>query len=104
MPSFRLITEGVICIHSIECWFLPLYYADKRKSKLLNCLGSLNHQLKRKEGFTIGSPKDARLYERIAKKFRNKTNLLKLGNHNPGFKIFLDALPGGSEFKKGPIK
>jgi hypothetical protein len=82
-----------VCIHSIECWFLPLYYTDKRKAKLLNCLGTLNRQLSRKEGFTIGSPKDSRLYEKIAKKFRSKSNLLKLGNQNPGFKMFLTTLP-----------
>jgi hypothetical protein len=83
-----------VCIHSIECWFLPLYYTDKRKSKLLNCLETLNRQLARKEGFTIDSnKKKSRYYDKITKKFNNKKNLLKLANHSPSFKIFIDNLP-----------
>lgn len=84
-----------ICIHSIECWFLPLYFADNRKSKIVNCLETLNRQLDRREGFTIDrNKKGPRYYERITKKFHDKRNLLKLANYNPSFKIFLDNLPG----------
>lgn len=83
-----------ICIHSIECWFLPLYYTDKRKSKLLNCLETLNQQLARKERFTIDSNrKMSRYYEKITKQFRDKKKLLKLAIHSPSFKIFIDNLP-----------
>jgi len=83
-----------ICIHSIECWFLPLYFTDKRKSKLLNCLETLNRQLARREGFTIDpNMKKSRYYEKIAKKFRTQKNLLTLASHSPSFKIFIDNLP-----------
>jgi hypothetical protein len=83
-----------ICIHSIECWFLPLYYNDKRKSKLHNCLETLNLKLNPQEGFTIDpGNKNSRYYERMAKKFKNKKSLLKLSHHNPGFKIFIESLP-----------
>lgn len=83
-----------ICIHSIECWFLPLYYTDKRKSKLINCLETLNRQLKGQEGFTIDPKnKNSRYYEKISKKFKNKKILLKLSSQNPSFKIFVNNLP-----------
>jgi hypothetical protein len=83
-----------ICIHSIECWFLPLYYTDKRKSKLINCLETLNRQLKGQEGFTIDPKnKNSKYYERISKRFKNKKTLLKLSSQNPSFKIFINSLP-----------
>jgi len=83
-----------ICIHSIECWFLPIYYTDNRKSKLINCLETLNRQLKGQEGFTIDPKnKNSRYYERISKRFKNKKILLKLSSQNPSFKIFINSLP-----------
>lgn len=83
-----------ISIHSIECWFLPLYFKDNRKSKTLSCLQTLNRQLKRQEGFTIDSAgKRARYYEKIVKKFKNKKTLVELSGHNTSFRIFLNSLP-----------
>lgn len=83
-----------VSIHSIECWFLPLYYTDKRKSKLDNCLGTLNQQLRSRERFTIDQAhKNPRYHEKISKKFKNRKNLLKLSAQNPSFKIFIDNLP-----------
>lgn len=83
-----------ISIHSIECWFLPLYYNDKRKSKLINCLGTLNQKL-RKEAITIDPQKKSpRYYERISKKFKTRENLVKLAGWSPSFKMFLRELPG----------
>lgn len=83
-----------ISIHSIECWFLPLYYDDKRKSKLIHCLDTLNQKL-RKEGFTIDSQKKkSRYYETISKKFKTRENLVKLAGCSPSFKMFLRELPG----------
>jgi hypothetical protein len=73
---------------------LPLYYKDNRKAKLLNCLETLNRQISRREGFTIAAGnKNSRHYEKIAKQFKNKKNLLKQASHNPSFRIFLDSLP-----------
>ncbi len=86
-----------ISIHSIECWFLPLYYEDKRKSKLINCLDTLNQKLKSKERFTIDPQnKSARYYEAISKKFKPRDNLVRLAADSPSFKMFLDNLPGNS--------
>ncbi|WP_019499423.1 hypothetical protein [Pseudanabaena sp. PCC 6802] len=41
-----------IAVHSTECWLLPLYYSDKKKAKIINCLSTLNQALAKK-GFTI---------------------------------------------------
>ena len=83
-----------ICIHSIECWFLPLYYTDNRKSKTVNCLETLNRKLKGQEGFTIDPKnKNSRYYEKISKRFQNKKKLLMLSFQNPGFSIFINSLP-----------
>ncbi len=41
-----------ISVHSIECWLLPIYYTDNKKSKMVNCLQTLNQALNKK-GFTI---------------------------------------------------
>jgi len=83
-----------VCIHSLECWFLPLYYTDNRKSKTSNCLDTLNQKLKAKEGFIIDpDSKTSRLYDKLAQRFKNKKNLIKQAEHNPGFKRFLESLP-----------
>lgn len=51
-----------ICIHTIECWLLPLYYGDSRKTNTNNCLTTLNRKLGEND-ISIITPK-------------NKTNLL----------------------------
>ncbi|MCU0288906.1 MAG: phage tail protein [Acidobacteria bacterium] len=81
-----------ISIHSIECWFLPLYYSNKRKSTPHNCLYILNQRLESKERFTIDR-KNPRYYETISKKFKNKRRLISLAANNLSFKIFLESLP-----------
>lgn len=84
-----------ICVHSIECWFLPLYYSDNRKSKTGNCLETLNRKLKSQEGFFIGPKnKNSRYYEKISRKFQNKKKLHKMSSQNPSFNIFIKCLPG----------
>src|SRR5207302_9654002 len=37
-----------VCVHSIECWLLPLHYTDTRRSKITTRLDHLNQALKRK--------------------------------------------------------
>jgi len=95
MPSFRLITEGVTDQITLEI-ILSIFYndTDNRKSKLINCLETLNRQLNGQEGFTIDPKnKNSKYYDRISKKFKNKRVLLKLSPQNPSFKIFINSLP-----------
>ena len=58
MPTFALITEGEtdqhvlknITINALECWLLPLYYADNTKAATTNCLFKLIQQLADRPG------------------------------------------------------
>ena len=82
-----------ISVHSIECWLLPLYYADKRKGKTTNCLRSLNEVLNKKENFTIDlKSKNPRYYEKIAKQFLKHKTLMKVYTHNPSLKLFIEEI------------
>lgn len=82
-----------ISVHSIECWLLPLYYNDRKKSKIVNCLPTLNRELDRQEGFTIDREnKKVDYYEKIAKKFRKHRKLIRWCEENPSFRIFVEEL------------
>lgn len=37
-----------ICIHSIECWLLPVAYSDNRKENTNNCIDTLNRAVQKK--------------------------------------------------------
>ncbi|MEG4454466.1 phage tail protein [Microcoleus sp. N9_A1] len=82
-----------ISVHSIECWLLPLYYTDKRKSKLINCLDTLNQQLSRKDSFTIDrNAKNPDYYRQIARKYCKQKVLRASYPDNPSFKVFIEEL------------
>ena len=38
-----------VSVQSIECWLLPLFFIDNKKSKTVNCLNTLNQGLKTKK-------------------------------------------------------
>ncbi len=80
-----------ISVHSIECWLLPLYYTDKKRAKIVNCLNTLNQQLIKKEDFTIDD-KNIDYYEIISKKYRKYSRLIKLYKENPSLKLFIEEL------------
>lgn len=86
-----------ICVHSLECWLLPLYWTDSRRGRTENCLKSLNEQLAKK-GFTIHA-KEARYYVKVAKPYAKHSTLREHWKHNPSFKIFIDNLE--QEFHRG---
>jgi hypothetical protein len=77
-----------ISVHSIECWLLPLYYKDNKKSKLKSCLRTLNQALQKQEGFTIDA-KNPEYYEIISEKYGKHKTLMKLYKNNPSLKIFI---------------
>lgn len=80
-----------ISVHSIECWLLPLYYQNKTKSKIVNCLDTLNQELNGKEKFTI-SAKNPDYYHYISKKYFKHKILMKHYKHNPSLKVFIEEL------------
>ena len=82
-----------ISVEEIECWFLPIYFPTKKTkaAKIVNCIGTLNPELQKKEGFTISS-KDYAYYEKIAKHFRKKKDIQKYAPLNESFSIFIREL------------
>jgi hypothetical protein len=81
-----------IAVHSMECWLLPLYYTDNKKSKLKNCFLTLNQALKR-EGFTIdANNKNPEYYRSISRKYCKRKTLLGLYKENPSFKSFIEKI------------
>ena len=77
-----------ISVHSIECWLLPLYYQDSKKSKLKNCLGTLNQELIKKHDFTIDAKKPE-YYREISQKYSKHKNLMACYQDNPSLKSFV---------------
>jgi hypothetical protein len=86
-----------VCVDSIECWLLPLYYNDGRRSKTAHCLGSLNQQLSIQEKFSIDQAnKQTRYYENImrSKKCGKRKTLEGIAAENPSLTRFIRALDG----------
>ena len=77
-----------ISVHSIECWLLPLYYKDNKKSHFKNCLRALNEQLVKKHDFTIDAKKPE-YYRKISKQYSKHRNLMDCYQHNPSLKSFV---------------
>jgi hypothetical protein len=80
-----------ISVHEIECWLLPLYYSDSKRSKTTGCINTLNQILPQKEGFSIHA-KEYRYYEKMAKPFLKRKELNKCFPHNPSFAVFVSKL------------
>ncbi|MEI8205167.1 MAG: phage tail protein [Bacteroidota bacterium] len=86
-----------ICIHSIECWLIPIYYQDKHKTKTLNCFDTLNLALRKHDIHVIPSknkntPIGIRGYEEILKNWKKKQDIDKSAQSNKGFERFVESL------------
>ncbi|MEG3842223.1 hypothetical protein [Microcoleus sp. herbarium14] len=77
-----------ISVHSLECWLLPLYYQDSKKSKLKNCLGTLNKELLKKHDFTIEAKKPE-YYRKISQQYSKHKVLMACYQHNPSLNSFV---------------
>lgn len=80
-----------VCVHSLECWLLPIFYKDKKASKTKGCLSALNSALQ-KTGVKISGSKNVKIYDRISSAFCKNKELRKLSLRNPSFKIFINEL------------
>lgn len=86
-----------ICFEEIECWFLPLFYSDKRACATTGCIGKLNQELsKEKGGYYI--PEDGKnatnarsTYQFILKKMKRK-DIPQIAKCNLGFLRFVEQL------------
>ncbi len=86
-----------ICIHTIECWLLPLCYTNNHKTDTRNCLSTLNTELRRQDIHTIptkdkNNPNSIRTYETILRNWRKKQDIIGSSHHNVAFKKFIDSI------------
>lgn len=94
---YQLIQKQVvfaICIHSLECWLLPLYTQQKRDyEKVNNCLHILQKEFNKKSKSKIKlSAKKSRDYDKVSSRYRKTKDLKKLGLRNPSLSIFVEEL------------
>jgi hypothetical protein len=86
-----------VCFEEIECWFLPLFYSDKRACATTGCIGKINQELqKEKVGYYI--PEDGKnganarsTYQFILKKMKRK-DISAIAKYNFGFQKFVEQL------------
>lgn len=79
-----------ISVQSIECWLLPLFFSDKKRSKTVNCLGTLNQALKSKRPFSIDpSSKNPKYYESISVEYAKHKRLMAVYSSNPSLEVFV---------------
>jgi hypothetical protein len=87
-----------ICIHTIECWLLPLVCTGNKKEKIKGCLPALNRELRRRNMPTISetgnknSPASRKAYQEILKPLRKKSDIEKISVYHVGFQKFADNL------------
>ena len=89
----------------IECWFLPLFYSDKRACATTGCIGKINQELAKGKG-DYYIPEDGKnganarsTYQFIFKKIKRK-EIPRISQYNFGFKKFveqMDAISDGLE-------
>lgn len=86
-----------ICFEEIECWFLPLFFNDKRACATIGCINKINQELhKEKGGYNI--PEDDKnstraygTYRFILRKLKRK-DIPKVATSNFGFQMFVEQL------------
>ena len=82
-----------IAVHSIECWLLPLRFTDDKKAKTVNCLGTLNQALQRKDQFSIDPNKKLPDYYRlVSDEYSKRRKLMQLYTSNPSLEAFVHEL------------
>ena len=87
-----------ICINTIECWLLPLFYVNNYKCKTTNCLYHLNSALAKKNMDTISSvseknsPNSQKAYYKILNTIKRSDDIEQCSMHNFGFKYFISQL------------
>ncbi len=87
-----------ICIHTIECWFLPLFYSNNHKTDTKGCLTKLNFELRRLNLDTISTTGDKNnhqsksAYKEAMSGWKRKSDIVKSSKHNVGFKKFVESL------------
>lgn len=91
MPIFGNRVFFAICVHSLECWLIPLHVSDKRMArKTKSCETHLGRALlKASKDFC----KTYSCYQSISRGYE-KRKVIDIGvTHNQSFSVFLSSLP-----------
>lgn len=99
-PIFEKYADKIIfaiCIHSTECWLLPIYYSDIHRTHTNNCLETLNrvtirNNIRRITNANKNKANGIRAYESILSNWRRKADIISVAQYNYGFTKFIDSL------------
>ncbi len=86
-----------VCFDEIECWFLPLFYSDKRACATTGCVSKINQELAKDKGdYYIpekgkNGPMARSTYQYIFKKMKRK-DIPHISQYNLGFQRFVEQL------------
>lgn len=86
-----------VCFDEIECWFLPLFYSDKRACATTGCIDKINQELRKDKGGyyipeTGKNGTNARsTYQYIFKKIKRK-DIPSISQYNYGFQKFVEQM------------
>jgi hypothetical protein len=88
-----------ICIHSIECWLLPILYNDKKNEKVNNCLEGVNAAVQKKYKKMVilkkknkNEPNGIKVYDKVISEWNRKDDIIVSATHNFGFRNFIESL------------
>jgi hypothetical protein len=84
-----------ICIHTIECWLLPVVLNDHHRSSTTNCMNRLNRELARRNMNGIppkGDHMRIRRLEEVLHLLRKKRDIMNAAQFNPGFRFFIESI------------
>jgi hypothetical protein len=86
-----------VCIHTIECWLLPIFFSNHHKSDTQNCINTLNIELRKKNIHIISkgnknSPLSIITYDLILKNWKKQQDIIDSSKHNIGFFNFINSL------------
>lgn len=83
-----------IAVDTIECWLLPLLYADQKATKITGCLESANRALRKANhnALSAGDNKFIQAYETASSSYRKRKTLVEHRTRNPSLELFVEQL------------
>lgn len=88
-----------ICIHSIECWLLPLVYNDNKRENANNCLSDLNRAVQKKFKRMVylnehnkNDTGGIKVYNELISDWKRKADITTSAAYNTGFQKFVESL------------
>ncbi len=88
-----------IGVEQIECWVLPLWYADARGEQIANCTARLgaspqlrNELTAKNYPWITPNKKEPFSYDLASREYRKRAKLLAEGPRNPSLDVFLKDL------------